>query len=38
VLSTSGETWPDELAGIDVRDLAYVDLPWRMPEPQGAMP
>jgi uncharacterized protein (DUF58 family) len=38
VLSTSGEMWPDELAGIDVRDLAYVDLPWRMPELQEAMP
>jgi uncharacterized protein (DUF58 family) len=38
VLSTSGETWPEQLAGIDVRDLSYVDLPWRMPEPQEATP
>jgi uncharacterized protein (DUF58 family) len=38
VLSTSGETWPEQLAGIDVRDLSYVDLPWRMPELQEAMP
>jgi uncharacterized protein (DUF58 family) len=35
VLSTSGETWPEQLAGrsggVDVRDVSFVDAAWRAP-------
>jgi hypothetical protein len=35
VLSTSGETWPEQLAGrsggVDVRDVSFVDTAWRAP-------
>jgi uncharacterized protein (DUF58 family) len=29
VLSTSGDLWEDQLGEIEVRDLSYIDLPWR---------
>jgi uncharacterized protein (DUF58 family) len=38
VLSTSGDLWPAELPGIDVRDLSWVDATWRAPVPQEEAP
>jgi uncharacterized protein (DUF58 family) len=31
VLSTSGDAWEEQLGDFDVRDLSYIDLPWRAP-------
>ncbi|MEX2226319.1 MAG: DUF58 domain-containing protein [Dehalococcoidia bacterium] len=36
VLSTSGETWPERLGDVDVRDLSRVDAPWRAAATEGA--
>jgi hypothetical protein len=36
VLSTSGETWPGQLGDIDVRDLSWVEAPWRREPAEAA--
>ena len=33
VLSTTGELWADALGELEVRDLSFVDMPWRYADP-----
>ena len=36
VLSTTGDLWADALGEIEVRDLSFVDMPWRYADPATA--